>query len=141
MLARSAEFHPMHTLHSLRNSRKLSRECHNSASRPDSEHQYPNCVNYNYGHNTLYSLYCIRSWVYINLVPHGCMLFVYKALHPYVTREVLMNVTMNLRTLCRPPALSVRTVTFGGSDGIAATLTPHAIRSRHGGTVAEMTRI
>jgi len=39
------------------------------------------------------------------------MFFVYKALYPYVTKEVLMNVTMNLRTLCQPPALSVRTMT------------------------------
>ena len=34
--------------------------------------------------------------------------------------------------------LSVRTVTFGGSGGIVATLTSHAIRSRRGGTVVEM---
>jgi len=35
-------------------------------------------------------------WVHITLMPHGCMLSVYKALYPYVTREVLMNVIMNL---------------------------------------------
>jgi len=28
-----------------------------------------------------------QSWVYISLVPHGCMSFVYKALNPYVTRS------------------------------------------------------
>ena len=32
----------------------------------------------------------------------------------------------------------MRTVTFGGSGGIAATLTPHAIRFRRRRTVAEM---
>jgi len=53
----------------------------------------------------LYSLYCIKSWVHISLVPHGCMLFVYKALYPFVTWGP------DERYLCRPPALLVRTMT------------------------------
>ena len=83
----------------------LSQGCHNRASRPDSEHiiteQYPNCVNYMV--TMPYILYIVSGvWVHITLVPRGCMLSVYKALYPYVTREVLMNVIMNLPYVGRP---------------------------------------
>jgi len=66
--------------------------------------KYPNHVNYMVT-QYLYSLYCIKSWVHISLVPHGCMLFVYKALYPFVTWGP------DECYLCRPPVLLVRTVT------------------------------
>ena len=83
----------------------LSQGCHNRASRPDSEHiiteQYPNCVNYMV--TMPYIPYIVSGvWVHITLVPRGCMLSVYKALYPYVTREVLMNIIMNLPYVGRP---------------------------------------
>jgi len=82
----------------------MSQEGHNRASRPDSEHiiteQYPNCVNYMVTMSCV--PYIVSGVVHITLVPHGCMLSVYKALYPYVTREVLMNVIMNFLYVGRP---------------------------------------
>ena len=49
-----------------------------------------------------------------------------------------MNVTMNLPYVGRRAIGANRDINFGGSGGIAATLAPRAIRSRCGGTVAEM---
>ena len=109
----------------------LSQECHNRASRPDSEHiiteRYPNCVNYMV---TIPYITYIISRVGSKLLWIWC----HMAVCPYVTR----GPDERYYELRQPPALSVRTVTFGGSGGIAAMLTPHAICSRRGETVAEM---
>ena len=48
-----------------------------------------------------------------------------------------MKVTMNF-TYVATRAISVRTVIFDGSGGIAMKLTPYAIHSRRGGTVDKM---
>ena len=86
----------------------MSQGCHNRASRPDSEHiiteQYPNCVNDMV--TMSYVPYIVSGvWVYISLVPHGCMLSV------SLCDKRGPDERYYELTLCRPPALSVRTVT------------------------------
>jgi len=81
----------------------LPQEFHSRARRPDSElivHWTVPQLYKLYNINTLSELILYQSWVYIILVPHGYMPFVYKPLYPYVAREVLMKVAMNFLYVC-----------------------------------------